>query len=125
MNCTKHDAHVAKLLLAKVGNIPGITPLYHFRSDKGTYRFLFEVEESLEGWAALRTLRTMATFHEPDGTVGGIHISAREWEEHSADSPFLWQLECCPCCGVTPRDLIAVLEDRGFGQTEADLEVVE
>ena len=115
MNCTKHDAHVAKLLLAKLGTIPGITPLYHLRSDKGTYRFLFQVEESLVGWAALRTLLTMAVFREPDGTDRTASLALGGTDAHKPNGPLLWKLECCRCCGLTPGEVMEVLKTHGYG----------
>jgi hypothetical protein len=116
---TKNTAS-ADELEAVLGTIPGIEVLASSISDRGPIHFLFLVDETLEGWSALRLLRTVTQKECFDGSERMAHLSLADSNIDDPDFQLMWQLECCPVCGLTPGAILEALEAQGYGPSDQE-----
>ena len=112
-------------LQAVLGTIPGIRVLANSVSDRGANLFLFEVDETLEGWSALRLLRTVTQQDDTDGLGRMAHLSLIDSDTSDPKFRLYWELECCLVCGPTPGEVMEALEAHGYGPVEPAVEEVE
>ena len=117
MDFSKKHAVSADDLQAVLGTIPGITVLANSISDRGVNHFLFVVDETLEGWSALRLLRTV-TQQDADGSERMAHLSLIDSDTSDPNFRLYWKLECCPVCGPTPGEVMEALKAHGYGPVE-------
>lgn len=116
---TKH-AVTADDLQAVLGAIPGIEVLASSISDRGPIHFLFLVDETLEGWSALRLLRTVTQKECSDGSERMAHLSLADSNIDDPDFQLMWQLESCPVCGLMPGEILEALEAQGYGPSDQE-----
>jgi len=124
MNFSRKDTVSADELQAVMETIPGITVLANSTSDRGVNLFLFEVDETLEGWSALRLLRTV-TQQDADGSERMAHLSLADSNTDDPNFRLYWELECCPICGLLPGEVVEALKAHGYDPVEPADEEVE
>ena len=125
MTIWKKHAVSADDLQAALETIPGVTVLANSISDRGANHFLFVVDETLEGWSALRLLRTVTQKDATDGSKRVTHLSLADSDTSDPNFRLYWGLECCSCFGLTPGEIMEALEAHGYGPVETADEEVE